>query len=1282
GEVAAGCVAGVLSLAEGARIVAVRSRLLVGVAGSGGMVAVGAGEGVVSGWLSGGVGLAAVNGPESVVVSGPVGELRAFVERCAGAGVSVRWLPVDYASHSAAMEGVRTELVAALTDIRPRAGHMDFYSSVTGERIDGTLLDAEYWFRNLRSTVRFEDAARGMLAHGCTTFVEVSPHPVLLAAIQETFDSITDEVVRERGLVTVPSLRRDDGSWRQLLGNAATAWSSGLPVDWRTLFEGMGAARVPLPTYPFQHERYWLDAAATAPGLDTAGIRAADHPMLAAVVHSPEHGGIRLTGRLSATNPAWTRDHLVFGRTLLPGTAVVELAIRAGDETGFPVVDELTLVAPLLLDTGAVDVHVAVGAEETPGYRPVRVYSRAAGADSGTWQVHAEGRLARNHTVAVPRADEPWPPHADLVPLDNPYDSLRDRGYGYGPHFTGLRRVWRRDDHRYAEAELPEGTDSTGYGIHPALLDAALHAILVTDAAADRTSLPYRWSSAILHATGATRVRAVLIGTGDTYDVRLTDLAGQPVFSGTLETRSATAEHLRTDRTDALPLYELGWIPLELADADPMTTAEWGSHDNQQAAPDIVLLRCTPSGSDPAENARAATTTVLAALQSWLDDPRFEHARLLVTTSNAVDVTGGEPTDPASSAVWGLVHAAQFEHPNRIVLLDSPTDLPPARLTAITESAEPEVAVRHGHTWVPRLHAIPATIPAPAAAPLPDPARTPISEPAFPAAPWGGTVLITGGTGGLAAIVARHLVRRYGVQQLVLLSRRGAEAPGARELVEELSGLGAAVEIVGCDVTDRGALARVVEPLRLAAVVHLAGVLDDGVVQALTAQRLAEVLAPKVDGAWHLHELTADKELSAFVVFSSTAGVLGGAGQANYAAANRFLDGLVAYRRSQGLAGVAVAWGLWDETTAMTAHLSGAEGRGSAIGGLSTGQALRLLDDALAADAPLTVAACLDTVALRAQAAEGTLPPVFSALVPRRRTAAAGAPATNLRDRLRDLDAEQRFETVLGICRSEAAAVLGHSGPAAVDASRAFRDLGFDSLAAVRFRNGLGAATGVALPSTLVFDHPTPRALTRYLLTELTGDESPAPRRSPVAARADEPLAVVGMGCRFPGGVASPEDLWHLVAEGRDVVTDFPADRGWDIERLYDPQPGVAGKSSTRFGGFLDGVAEFDAAFFGIGPREAVETDPQQRLLLEVTWEALESAGIDPKSLHGSDTGVFTGLMYHDYPAGDGKGSIASGRVSYVLGLEGPAVTVDTACSSSLVALHQAGLSLRAGECS
>ncbi|WP_425303491.1 type I polyketide synthase, partial [Nocardia wallacei] len=271
---------------------------------------------------------------------------------------------------------------------------------------------------------------------------------------------------------------------------------------------------------------------------------------------------------------------------------------------------------------------------------------------------------------------------------------------------------------------------------------------------------------------------------------------------------------------------------------------------------------------------------------------------------------------------------------------------------------------------------------------------------------------------------------------------------------------------------------------------------------------------------------------------------------------------------------------------------------------------------------------------------------------------------------------------MLGLCRGQAAAVLGHSGPAAIDAGQAFRDLGFDSLAAVRFRNGLGAATGLALPSTVVFDHPTPRALTRFLLAELSGDESPAPRRPTVATGTDEPLAVVGMGCRFPGGVASPDDLWQMVAAGRDVVTDFPADRGWDLERLYDPQPGVAGKSSTRFGGFLDGAAEFDAAFFGIGPREAAQTDPQQRLLLEVAWEALESAGIDPKSLHGSDTGVFTGLMYHDYPAGDGKGSIASGRVSYVLGLEGPAVTVDTACSSSLVALHQAGLSLRAGECS
>src|SRR6187551_3678046 len=453
-------------------------------------------------------------------------------------------------------------------------------------------------------------------------------------------------------------------------------------------------------------------------------------------------------------------------------------------------------------------------------------------------------------------------------------------------------------------------------------------------------------------------------------------------------------------------------------------------------------------------------------------------------------------------------------------------------------------------------------------------------------------------------------------------------------------------------------------------------------------EQLQHVFAPKAEGANHLHELTADLDLSAFVMFSSIAGALGSAGQGNYAAANVFLDSLAAHRRAEGLPATSIAWGYWEEESGMTSHLSEADlARMQRVGiaALSNEQGLALFDTALAAEPPLVLAAPFDRVGLQTMAAAGMLPPILSGLVrtaARRRTAASGSLAV----KLAALPEAEREDYVLELVRSETAAVLGHGSSADVEPGRAFKDLGFDSLAAVELRNRLGATTGLRLPATLVFDYPSAAAIGSYLLGEASS--SGAAKQVVVRAQAsDEPIAIVGMACRYPGEVGSPRELWELVASGGDAIAGFPADRGWDLERLYHPEPGNPGTSYTREGGFLGDAAEFDAEFFGIGPREALAMDPQQRLLLEACWATLEDAGIDPASLRGEPAGVFAGVMYQDY--GDAKQgvapgmttSIVSGRIAYALGLEGPAMTVDTACSSSLVAMHLASQALRSGEC-
>ncbi|MEV6908284.1 SDR family NAD(P)-dependent oxidoreductase [Amycolatopsis sp. NPDC051071] len=627
--------------------------------------------------------------------------------------------------------------------------------------------------------------------------------------------------------------------------------------------------------------------------------------------------------------------------------------------------------------------------------------------------------------------------------------------------------------------------------------------------------------------------------------------------------------------------------------------------------------------------------------------------RALPGTDPVVVVTRA---DLGGAALRGLVRSAQAEHPDRFVLVESDDELSDEDAARLAGFGEPELAVRGGRVLARRLGSV---------------------SPAAGVAGFGdGAVLITGGTGGLGALVARHLVLAYGVRDLVLVSRRGPEAAGATDLVAELSGLGARVDVVAGDISDREVVRELFGRFEITGVVHTAGIVADGVVGSLTPERVQRVLSPKADAAWLLHEYAG--EVSAFVLFSSSAGLFGDAGQASYAAANSYLDALAVHRRAEGKAATSIQWGLWERATGITGQLTDADLariRRSGMTPLSDEQGLRLFDSAVSGGLPVVAAMNIDHAVLAEHGG-----PFLAGFVATTGTATPDAPIRTLDD-------------LLAVVRTQAAVTLGHPSAESVAAEKAFKDLGFDSLTAIDLRNRLGTATGLKLPATLVFDYPTPRTLAEFLTGELSGEVAAAEESGPATA-ADEPIAIVGMSCRLPGGVSSPEDLWDLLARGGDGLSPFPADRGWDVAALFDPDPDHRGTSYVRHGGFVHDAGDFDAEFFGISPREALAMDPQQRLLLETSWEVLERAGIDPISLRGSRTGVFAGVMSSDYvlttdqaPAGaegyigtGNAGSVASGRVSYTLGLEGPAVSVDTACSSSLVALHLAVHSLRRGE--
>jgi acyl transferase domain-containing protein/acyl carrier protein len=744
--------------------------------------------------------------------------------------------------------------------------------------------------------------------------------------------------------------------------------------------------------------------------------------------------------------------------------------------------------------------------------------------------------------------------------------------------------------------------------------------------------------------------------------VTIADGTGRPVASvASLALREPAAD-AAARRVRHESLFGVDWVPLPSTSTPDVPWAFATSLDDVTGSPAVVVTVLDGPGE------RDTPRQVLATVQRFLADDRFARTRLLVATRRAV--AAGPDEDVSSLAlapVWGLLASAQSEHPDRIVLvdLDSPAgEVEEALLRQAEASGEPRTAIRGGRPHAPRLTRLPDT----------------------GTATLDGTVLVTGGTGGLGRLLARHLVTAHGVRRLVLVSRSGPAAPGIADLVSELE---AEVSVVACDVADPAALARLRADHDITAIVHAAGVLDDGVVDALTPERLDAVLLAKAAAARHLHETFPD--VTAFVLFSSVSGLLGTAGQANYAAANTYLDALAAHRRANGLPAVSLAWGAWAHGMAA----DGATAERTARAGLPplpAEQALELFDAALAADRALVVPLRVETAALTDP------PPLLRGLVrgPARRTARTGGAPTGLAARLARLGAPEQLRALVELVRAEVAAILGYATPALVEPDQAFKDLGFDSLTAVELRNALAAGTGLRLPATLVFDHPTIQVLARHLRAELVGDTQGTPAATVVRAVDGDPIVVVGMACRYPGGVTSPEDLWELVSTGRSGISRFPGDRGWDVESIYHPEVGQPGKSYTDRGGFLAGVAEFDADFFGISPREALAMDPQQRLLLENMWEAVERAGIDPVSLRGSQTGVFAGIMYHDYGLGGvefppeslsylGTGSAASvlsGRVSYLLGLEGPSITVDTACSSSLVTLHLASQALRGGECS
>ncbi|AOR30417.1 polyketide synthase [Streptomyces fodineus] len=1097
GEIAAAHVAGALSLEDAAALVTARAALMQALPAGGAMIAVQASEDEVGPYLTDDAGIAAVNGPRSVVVSGAEDAVLEIAEVLTQQGRKTSRLKVSHAFHSPLMDPVLEDFARVVGGLRFETPRIPVVSNLTGELVDAYT--ADYWVRHVREAVRFADGIRTLGELGVTTFVETGPGAVLSAMAQGCLD----------GAVTVASARSGSPEPEAITGAVAQLHVHGVPVDWQAFFAGRGARRADLPTYAFQHQRYWLETTA---------------PTAAAVA----------------------------------GTDAVE---------------------------------------------------------AGFWET-----VEREDTQSL------------AATLDLPAEQLD----AVLPRLSAWRRQQRR------ESAVERWSYRTGW---KPLSGLRAH------------ELPGDW---------------LFLVTEDTEAVEWT----AAVADG-LAARGARLVRVAVD-----PYADRGALLRQLGDAVRETPVDG-----------VISLLGTDERPHTGHPALTVGTALSLALVQALGDAGID-APLWALTRSAMS-TGRADAVPsaAQSAVWGLGRVAALEHAPRwgglVDLPDTVDDRAVGRLAAVLgQSAEDQVAIRARGVFGRRL------------------SRTAARRNTRAGQRWSprGTVLITGGTGALGGHVARWLAGA-GAEHLVLTSRRGLDAPGAAGLVAELAATGVRVTVAACDIADRAAVAALLAEHPVNAVVHTAGVDHLEPLEAMTPGAFADVLSAKAAGALHLDALLAGRELDAFVLFSSIAGVWGSGHQAAYAAANALLDGLAERRRAQGLPATAVAWGPW--AGGGMAEGEGADERLRRRGLIPMPAALAVAALRQALDSGEATATVADvdwerflppfTVG-RASALLGDLPEAERILSAGSTAGEPGTAAVSaLAERLTQMPETEQHALLVDLVRTHAAAVLGHGGAGEVEAGRAFKDLGFDSLTAVELRNKLNAETGLALPPTLVFDHPNAQALARQLRTELTGrTTAPASQAAPAHAEDDDPIAIVGMACRYPGGVRSPEDLWQLVVSGGDAVGEFPADRGWDVEGIYDPDPEASGKTYTRRGGFLYEAGEFDAGFFGISPREAVAMDPQQRLLLETTWETFERAGIDAESVRGSRTGVFVGSGYQDYAAqafhaiDDSEGffgtgnsaSIMSGRIAYTLGLEGPAVTVDTACSSSLVALHWAVQALRNGECS
>ncbi|WP_323748124.1 SDR family NAD(P)-dependent oxidoreductase [Catenulispora rubra] len=1184
GELSAAHAAGILTLTDAAKLICARARLMHTMP-AGTMLTAHAGPERIEELLLDhpDVDIAAHNTPAATTLAGPPEAMTALAGALQQSGIRTRTLHTAHAYHSRATEAILAEFRTVAESVSWRAPAIPLVTATPEPATAEQLADPEFWTQQIRRPVHFHQAIAHTQSVGATGYLELGPDTTLTTLVKATLGAAPD-------VWAASTLHPEGPDTRTLYTAIAHLHTHGTPI---TCPPAEPAQHTDLPTYPFQHQYHWLPAAKKAGARpEDLGLTPVTHPLLTVRADAPD-GTVHYTGRIEPDQPDWIPDHAIGDTPVLPGAAVLDLALTCVAEHGHTFVDELTLHAPITV-AQTTQLHITLTPPDPDGRRTLTVHGRQL-ADQ-PWSLHATAVTGAKGE----RADPAVPETADSasgwqqVDLDQLYPALTARGYHYGPAFQAVAEAHTdpASGRTRTLSRLADGQSHQGYTVHPTLLDAAFHPQAAPGATdTGQILLPYSYSGISLHGRPGAELHTVMNPGPDDNTLTLSATGAGDAPALTIQ-----AIHLRPtalqNLTGAPPMLHLVWTPADQVDlAGVADSGGSDSHDRvtvataadigalaqamvqDDAAPKVLIhVVGTQPEDDPDSDTRThvdrlhqACADQLALLTGFLTNDRLRQTRLLVVTRHATAAVG--TPNPVHAAVWALTGVAQNEHRDRIVLLDTDTDGDTDGDTADESAFGKALASGHAQTaWfeeqllVPRLQSTETG-----------------GDDSSPALDPDGTVLITGGTGVVAGHIAAHLIEQHGIRHLILASRRGPDHPEAGQLTERLTALGSEPELVACDTADPEQLAALLKNIDqrhpLTAVIHTAAVLHDALVTAQSPGHLDRVLRAKADTAAWLHQLTAETPLTQFVATSSIAAVLGSPGQANYAAANAYLDALAHHRRAQGKPATAIAYGLWHDATSLTSHLTATDRRRLATTGLATlatDHALHLLDQALADGRAHLVATGLNN---RATDPHPLLP---RARNQRGSTAPADIDASGARELLAKLAGQkpaEQLDTVMRLVQRLAAAVLAHAEPQSIDTRAGLLDLGFDSLTAVELRNRLERASGLRLASTLIFDHPTVEALAQHLHTRLAAENDPGTvllgdldRLANAlfqAASQDDRLRTRALG-RLTSLVRRLGDSPDDASEHRDVVTHLESASAEEVFDLLEQALGDDSPSSLR----------------------------------------------------------------------------------------------------------------------